>query len=287
MSPILLPVASQASQLHAPSFSHLTLIGLVSPTFVLKSRHRLTLSFRVPPLSCCLSWDQVALGFGHLLFPFLSPHASLTHPPFPLSSCLPHSAPAPYPRLVCSPLSSRVPSLVLSWSLGSIHTSLPSGRRWYSVYLFFTSPRWSPSGFWHSMVPGHAPFLGESETLAAFVHEMTDKADSTLALVNEGPASEYSDPPSVPFYLSISDTNVILRSSNEVDKLVDSLPVVQLSEDASLLSNLISLLYRPQHPVKPGSYEKRCSLLAACQKYDMLLTQQEIRDKVNLGTYTK
>ena len=60
------------------------------------------------------------------------------------------------------------------------------------------------------------------------------------------------------------------------DELVDGLPVVQLSEDASLLSNLVSLIYRPQHPTKPGSYEKVFALLAACQKYDMVSIQQEI-----------
>jgi hypothetical protein len=32
------------------------------------------------------------------------------------------------------------------------------------------------------------------------------------------------------------------------DEFVDSLPVVQLSEDVSLLSNFVSLLYRPQRP---------------------------------------
>jgi hypothetical protein len=130
--------------------------------------------------------------------------------------------------------------------------------------------------------------------------------------VNEEPASENSDLPSVPLCLNISDANVILRSSDQVnfhvhksilatlspffedllslpqptdDELVDGLPVVQLSEDASLLSNLVSLLYRPQRPVQPSSYEKVFALLAACQKYDMVSIQQEIRDKVDFGRF--
>jgi hypothetical protein len=130
--------------------------------------------------------------------------------------------------------------------------------------------------------------------------------------VNEEPASENPYPPSVPLCLDIPDANLILRSSDQVnfrvhksilatlspffedllslpqppdDELVDGIPVVQLSEDAGLLSNLVSLLYRPQRPVQPGSYEKVFALLAACQKYDMVSIQQEIRDKVDLGRF--
>ena len=130
--------------------------------------------------------------------------------------------------------------------------------------------------------------------------------------MNEEPTSGNSDPLSVPLCLNLPDANVILRSSDQVnfrvhksvlatlspffedllslpqpadDELVDGLPVVQLSEDASLLSNLVSLIYRPQHPTKPGSYEKVFALLAACQKYDMVSIQQEIRDKVSLGKF--
>jgi hypothetical protein len=71
------------------------------------------------------------------------------------------------------------------------------------------------------------------------------------------------------------------------DELVDGPHVVQLSEDASLLSNLVSLLYPThwQRRVKPGSCEKVFALLAACQKYNMLLIQQEIRDKIDLERF--
>ena len=69
------------------------------------------------------------------------------------------------------------------------------------------------------------------------------------------------------------------------DELIDGLPVVQLVEDASLLSNLVSLLYPTQHPVKPSSYEKVFALLATCQKYDMSSIQQDIRDEVDLGRF--
>ena len=130
--------------------------------------------------------------------------------------------------------------------------------------------------------------------------------------MNEEPTSGNSDPLSVPLCLNLLDANVILRSSDRVNfrvhksvlatlspffedllslpqpadnELVDGLPVIQLPEDANLLSNLVSLLYRPQRPTKPGSYEKVFALLAACQKYDMVSIQQEIRDKVKLGRF--
>ena len=69
------------------------------------------------------------------------------------------------------------------------------------------------------------------------------------------------------------------------NELVDGLYVVQLSEDASLLSSLVSLLYRPQRPVQPGSYEKVFALLAVCQKYDMEPILLDIRDKMERGTF--
>jgi len=68
------------------------------------------------------------------------------------------------------------------------------------------------------------------------------------------------------------------------DELVDGLPVVQLSEDAGLLDSLISLLY-PISPVIPGSYEKVFALLAACQKYDMVSVQSNIRAGIKVGTF--
>jgi hypothetical protein len=68
------------------------------------------------------------------------------------------------------------------------------------------------------------------------------------------------------------------------DELVDGLPVVQLPEDADLLTSLISLLY-PIPPAIPGSYQKVFALLAACQKYEMVSIQQDIRDKVKHGRF--
>ena len=137
------------------------------------------------------------------------------------------------------------------------------------------------------------------------------QADSTLALVKEDPASANSDPPSVPLFLDTPDASIILRSSDQVDfrvhksllamsspffkdllslpqppddKLVDGLPVVRLLESSGLLNGLISLLY-PVSPVKPSSYEKVFALLAACQKYDMVSIQSNIRDAVKLGKF--
>ena len=66
--------------------------------------------------------------------------------------------------------------------------------------------------------------------------------------------------------------------------LVDGLPVIQLSEDADLLTILVSLLY-PISPVIPSSYEKVFALLAACQKYDMASVQSTVRAAIKLGTF--
>ena len=112
--------------------------------------------------------------------------------------------------------------------------------------------------------------------------------------------------------LNVPDANIIVRSSDQVnfrihksvlaisstffenllslpqppdEELIDGLPVVQLSEDASVLSNLISLLYPTRRCVKPGSYEMMFALLAACQKYDMESIQLDIRDDVECGTF--
>ena len=62
------------------------------------------------------------------------------------------------------------------------------------------------------------------------------------------------------------------------------LPVVQLTEDAELLNNLVSFLY-PIAPVIPSSYEKVFALLAACQKYGMAVIQSSIRAEVIRGTF--
>jgi hypothetical protein len=57
---------------------------------------------------------------------------------------------------------------------------------------------------------------------------------------------------------------------------VDGFPVIQLSEDAGLLNILVPLLY-PMSPAIPSSYEKAFALLSACQKYDMVSIQSNIR----------
>ena len=135
--------------------------------------------------------------------------------------------------------------------------------------------------------------------------------DSTLALVKEGRTSENLDPPFPLLCWDITDANIILRSSDQVDfrvcksvlamsspffkdllslpqppddELIDGLPVIQLSEDASLLDILVSLLY-PTSPVIPSSYEKVFALLAACQKYDMASVQSTVRAAIKLGTF--
>jgi hypothetical protein len=113
--------------------------------------------------------------------------------------------------------------------------------------------------------------------------------------------------------LNVSDANIIIRSSDKVtfrvhksllamsspfferqlsqalpqppdSELVDGLPVLQLSEDADLLNSLVSLLY-PISPVIPSSYGKVFALLAACQKYDMISIQSDIRAAIKLGTF--
>ncbi|KAN0137925.1 hypothetical protein V8E53_004409 [Lactarius tabidus] len=150
------------------------------------------------------------------------------------------------------------------------------------------------------------------EALTTFVDGAMERADSTLTLVKEEEIPENSDPSFVPLVLNIPDASIIVRSSDQVnfrihksvlamsspifedilslpqppdDELIDGLPVVQLSEDACVLSNLISLLYVTLRRVKPGSYEKVFALLAAGQKYDMELVQLDIRDKVERGTF--
>ena len=121
--------------------------------------------------------------------------------------------------------------------------------------------------------------------------------------MKEEPAGS-SEPPSTPLSLDVPDANFILRSSDQVNfrvhksllamsspffkdilslpqppdnELVDGLPVVQVPENADLLNSLVSLLY-PTPPVIPRSYKEVFALLAACQKYDMVLMQNDIRE---------
>jgi len=115
----------------------------------------------------------------------------------------------------------------------------------------------------------------------------------------------------VPLCLDMPDASIILRSSDQVnfhvhksvlamsspffkdllsipqppdDELVGGLPVIQLPEGSGLLNTLISLLY-PISLVIPSSYEKVFALLAACQKYDMVSVQSNIRSAIKLGTF--
>ncbi|KAI9431960.1 hypothetical protein BJY52DRAFT_1402385 [Lactarius psammicola] len=150
------------------------------------------------------------------------------------------------------------------------------------------------------------------EALTAVVHRTIEKADSTLDLVKEEPTSENSNCPfAVPLCLDIPDANIIVRSSDQANfrvhksvlalsssffkhrlslpqppdgKLVDGLPVIQLSEDVDLLNSLVSLLY-PISPVIPHSYEQVFALLAACQKYDMTSIQSYIRVEIKRGAF--
>jgi BTB/POZ domain len=111
---------------------------------------------------------------------------------------------------------------------------------------------------------------------------------------------------SLPQSLDVPDADLILRSADLVNfrvhksllslaspffkdmlslpqppdgEVVDGLPVVRLSEDAELLKYLIPMLY-PVSPVLPGSEGEVLSLLATCQKYDMVSVQSLIRAEV-------
>jgi BTB/POZ domain len=135
------------------------------------------------------------------------------------------------------------------------------------------------------------------------------QAESALSLAKnwEDIQFEVDSTTSLPEPLSISDANLIIRSSDLVNfrvhkavlamaspffedllslpqpsdsESVDGLPVVQLTEDAELLHCLVSILY-PVRSVIPDSYEKVLYLLAACQKYDMDQAQSYIRTEVN------
>jgi hypothetical protein len=59
-------------------------------------------------------------------------------------------------------------------------------------------------------------------------------------------------------------------------EIVDELPVVQLPEDAEVLSSLITMLY-PIPSKLPDAYDKALMLLAATQKYEMVGLQSRIR----------
>jgi hypothetical protein len=139
------------------------------------------------------------------------------------------------------------------------------------------------------------------EALASVVHDSFEKvimcktrellvmlnlvqAGSALYLVRdqEDPQARINWTPSPPETFDVSDTNLIIRSSDLIDfrvhksilattssffedllslpqpsdsEIVDGLPVVQLPESSELLNSLISILY-PVRTVLPNSYEK-------------------------------
>jgi hypothetical protein len=65
-----------------------------------------------------------------------------------------------------------------------------------------------------------------------------------------------------------------------VKEIVDGLPVVRLSEDAEVLSGLITMLY-PIPSELPNSYDRALTLLATSQKYDMVGVQSRIRGEIH------
>jgi len=75
-----------------------------------------------------------------------------------------------------------------------------------------------------------------------------------------------------------------LSSPQPFDGLIEDLPVIQVSEDASVLNSLVSLLYHVT-PVILGTYERIFALLAACKKYGMVIIETYIRAEVNRGAY--
>jgi hypothetical protein len=139
------------------------------------------------------------------------------------------------------------------------------------------------------------------------------QAESALSLVQdqEDPQARIKWTPSPPETFDVSDTNLMIRSSDLIDfrvhksilataspifkdllslpqpsdsEIVDGLPMVQLSESSELLNSLFSILY-PNRTVIPKSYDKVLYLLAACQKYEMASVQSSIRAKVKLGEF--
>ena len=120
------------------------------------------------------------------------------------------------------------------------------------------------------------------------------QAVSALSLVwdQEDPQAQINWTTFPPVIFDVSDTNLIIRSSDLVDfrvhksvlaiaspffrdllslpqpsdsESVDGLPVVQLPESSELLNSLISILY-PIRTVMPDSHEKVRFLLATCRR---------------------
>ena len=63
------------------------------------------------------------------------------------------------------------------------------------------------------------------------------------------------------------------------DEAADGLPIVHVPENAELLHSLLTVLY-PIPSVIPNSYEKTLTLLAALQKYDMVIAISTVRPEI-------
>ena len=137
------------------------------------------------------------------------------------------------------------------------------------------------------------------------------QAESSLSFLGLGCETRSQDHiyppdiPSLPDSLSISEADIIIQSSDSVkfrvhklilastsqlfknmfslpqppNEIVDGLHVLHMSEDAELVRALITMLY-PIPSEIPVTYDRTLSLLAACQKYDMLAVQSSIRTKI-------
>jgi hypothetical protein len=66
------------------------------------------------------------------------------------------------------------------------------------------------------------------------------------------------------------------QPSDQREEVIDGLPVVRVSENAEVLTCLLTMLY-PIPSMIPNSYDKTLMLLAASQKYDMDGVQSRIR----------
>ncbi|KAH9020949.1 hypothetical protein EDB85DRAFT_2120444 [Lactarius pseudohatsudake] len=129
---------------------------------------------------------------------------------------------------------------------------------------------------------------------------LTEEEEKSLNLkgsASPGPRNGYLDPPHADVMIQSSDlvnfrvNKVVLSVSSPFfadmfslpqppdNDVVDGLPVVRLSEDAELLSRLLTMLY-PVPSVVPDSYDKAVELLAVCQKYDMAGIQSSIRTEI-------
>ena len=148
--------------------------------------------------------------------------------------------------------------------------------------------------FWEALTPVvYGSFKKASVTVTGLLGILNLlQAESALHLVQEREDRKaqviLATSPLQPF--DISDTNLIIRSSDDVDyrvhksvlamsspffkdllslpqppdgEVLDGLPVVQFSESSELLNSLISMLY-PVRTVIPDSYDKVSHLLATC-----------------------